>query len=268
MVKKVFALASVTALSGLMVSMVAAGCSSTITVPDVDSSTADTGPVKDSSRPDTNAPDTSMPGTCPTTDPIDTSSEPYKTPAAPQVGACNDTDLKAMEAVVKAGNLKTLADLVATGVSATCKACAVTDATAAAWGPAVSNVTIDGKMTDIFNVGACVGIVSGKDACGKAFAEYDDCTNTACTDCADTAKSACFTKAAQNACQPQVQALITACGGQAPAQAYVNQCNNAGQGGCTSCAGTGNDIYYQFEEYVVQQCVHDPRTADGGLDGG
>lgn len=266
MVKKVFALASVTALSGLMISMVAAGCSSTTTIDPVDSSTDNFVPKNDSGRPDTAVDEDTGTPTCPSTDPIDTSDEVFKTPTPAVVGACTEADLKAMEDVVAKGNIQALADLGA-NVSATCKACAFTanGDTAATWGPIVSNVTIGGTATDIFNTGACLAIVSGNEACGKAYAAFNDCNDFACKDCASSAVQACQTKAAQGACDPQRAAVVSTCG--ANITTYLNQCQAASEKGCTICGGPDSDIQYQFEAYVVQQCVHNPLTADAG-DGG
>ena len=262
MVKKVFALASVTALAGLIVSTAAAGCSSTTTVTDDSGTGTDAKSAVDASRPDTATPaEDSGPATCPTTDPIDTSMEPFTAPNAPVAGACTPADFAALESTIKGNSSATTADLEA-AVSATCKACAFGPSTATTWTPIVTGVVISGTAQDIVNVGACVAVASGKADCGKAYAAWSDCLETACQDCADSAsvQTACGQKAQGTgaACDAQTQALSTSCG--ADVNNYLSTCQALPDSYCgTSCAGG-----YLFEPEVAALCGKAPSTDDGG----
>lgn len=238
---------------GLVISAVIAGCSSSVggAPPPYDGSGQnDPSPPPDASRRDVMVEEGSD-DSCLSSSPIDTSNQPFETPTPAVVGACTDADFMAMEANVP--TVTTFSDLAA-GVSAACKACAFTQAADPTWGP----IVLGTSSGDIFNSGACLALVSGSDDCGKAYAALDACTSTACMDCGG--EDTCLTAAAKGACAEQANAVPVACG--ASLDAYLAQCENAGKGGCATCNGTGGDIQYQFEEYVVQQCVHDPREAD------
>ncbi|MDB4944056.1 MAG: hypothetical protein JWP97_3590 [Labilithrix sp.] len=261
MVKKVFALASVTALSGLMISMAAAGCSSTTNV-EVGGDASDAA-VKDANRADTNEPtEEAGAATCPITDTVDTSDLPYKSPNPAVTGACADADLIAMEQAVKAGTVTTLDQLsTVAGVSANCKSCAFGSGSAAMWAAIVSDVTIGTETTTVLNTGACMTLVSGSDACGKAYSEWDTCLSFACQDCAGGPTQACNTAAQSGACKAQTETLGTACT-TAKVNNYLKACNDLGDV-CKTCGGTGGGVQYSFELPIVALCVASP-AADGG----
>ena len=97
MIKKIFALASVTALTGLVAAVSASGCSSTTSVADEGGTTVSEA-GGDARKPIEAGPEEEAgPSSCPTTDPIDATTAPWK---SPQVlpGSCTEkmiTDLVA-----------------------------------------------------------------------------------------------------------------------------------------------------------------------------
>jgi hypothetical protein len=216
--KKMFALASVTALTGLVASVAASGCSSTT----VDATGGEGGTVtpaeagKPKPVPDS-GPDPaedSGPGTCPTTDPIDATTAPWKPPTTPST-ACTEKQITDLVAYVEANpkvDYPTLKKQV-TGACATCLF--VKDGTN--WGPFVEKA--DGSF-ERNNFGGCVAITSGKESCGKAFSQFDDCLQVACQDCADDAAlTKCNTAAGKGACKDAGAAFATECGSADPVQA-------------------------------------------------
>ena len=174
MVKKLFALASVTGLSGLVVSIAVAGCSSTTTVVDnsaTDSgpSATDAGPKKDATPPSGDDDDTTEAGatTCPSSDPVDAADLPWAPPTKTQNGACTQSQLDEFNKFLTDNPTTTNAqfiDHIKKSTPTTCGACVVTDASAATWGPLP---TSNGDLVTI-NIGSCFALVSGKEACGKA----------------------------------------------------------------------------------------------------
>ena len=183
MFKKGFVLASVTALYGAVATVGASGCSSTdnsgATVADASEASFD------ARRPFEAGPDEpvdSGPATCPTTTPIDATTSVWKPPAIMR-GACSEAEIKALVTVVDKNPMVAYADLKASVTDATCKACLFAP-DGAKWAAFVE----DSKGAFLrHNFGGCVAAVSGQDTCGKAYSQYDDCINQACTDCADQA---------------------------------------------------------------------------------
>jgi hypothetical protein len=214
MVKKLFALASVTALTGLMAATAASGCSSSSPgATETDAATAgDTSkamPPKDSGATD----DGAMPaGTCPTTDPITAADIEMQLkwvpPAAPQ-SVCTQKNIDDLRALFVKGMGSAKFTDIETTLGATCSPCVFTPTTAANWGPLVKD-----PMGYLQNeVGSCLAQVENA-ACGKAFFEFDTCLVAACpaSDCGDqTAIDACQTKAAKGACKALNATVGTAC---------------------------------------------------------
>jgi len=210
MVKKLFALASVTALTGLMAAVAASGCSSTTTV---DPGTAETGvdaktdaPAKvDAATPeeDTGA------GTCPTTTPVTAADIglTWVAPGAPQ-NVCNQADLDALKAVFAAGKGSAKYSDIEKSLGATCGPCVFTAVKGTRWGMIIkdgANPVADNSL------GACFGALSTAE-CGKARFEIDSCLDIACpqSDCG-TDTSACNTKALKGACKSFVTPYTAAC---------------------------------------------------------
>jgi hypothetical protein len=182
--KKLFALASVSALAGLMTTVAAAGCSSTETV----TTTTDAGPDADASRREVSVGDDEEdPGVeCPKNIPIteaDLDKEIGFKPATKTPGACPQGDITQLEANFKDTNIKSYFDL-GTGLSADCKACVFSKDTDANWQPIVGTAANNGE-TGFINFGACFGAIEGE-ACGKALQYEQFCYNIACNECATT----------------------------------------------------------------------------------
>lgn len=232
MVKKLFALASVTALTGLMVTIGVAGCSSTteVTEPTADSGTTPDAAVKP--KADAGDPDEETeagPAVCPP-------------PASPQITAAEiEAQLKWMPPTVEKtacaqGDLDAITDLFKknpTGVqytdlekalSATCAPCVFTNAAASPkW-----QMFIKGSGGYIDNsAGACFAAVKDE-ACGKARFQWELCVDGACneTDCATDDQNkirTCIGKAANGVCKDITTAYTTACPDE---QTYIDACGS------------------------------------------
>ena len=214
MIKKIFALASVTALTGLVASVSAAGCSSTTTAQD----NSDTGVVPNEAgdakkQPFEAGPEPEAgPTTCPTTAEITTTeietSFKWMPPGAAQ-SVCGQKDVDALRDLFAKGMGSAKYSEIKTALGATCGACAFTKETATKWGLFIEDAA--GKIAFDNSHGACEAIIDN-DACGKADAEFSVCLDQACVDCADqTATDACFSKAAKGACKAVGAAGAKAC---------------------------------------------------------
>jgi hypothetical protein len=222
MVKKLFALASVTALTGLMSAVAASGCSSTTTVdpgttPDATSDVKvtppkETGPIDE--------PETG-PSTCPSTDPI-TAADIGLTWVAPGAiqNVCTQQNLDDLKALFDAGKGSAKYTDIEKSLGATCGPCVFTAAKGARWGMIIkdgANIVADNSL------GACFGVV-GSAECGKARFEIDSCLDIACpqTDCG-TDTSACNQKALKGACKSFIAPYTTACPDE---QTLIDTCTN------------------------------------------
>jgi ubiquitin len=210
--KKIFALASVTALTGLVASVAGAGCSSTTTTSASDDASVatDTGAKKPAveAGPDPDA----GPATCPTTAEITAASIQasftWKSTGGAQ-SACVQKNLDDLAALfTKGGGSATYTDIKTT-LGATCAACAFTKETATKWGLFLEDAS--GKTVYDNSHAACESIIDTQ-ACAKADAEFNTCLDTACADCADqTTTDACYPKAVKGACKTVGAAASTAC---------------------------------------------------------
>jgi hypothetical protein len=228
MFKKMFALASVTALTGLVAAVAASGCSSTVT-PATD--TAETGvPPAEAGKPKPNEGGTTPeveagPATCPSTTAI-TVAEVQASfkwqPPGPVQTACTQKNLDDLSALFKKGMGSAKYTEIKTTLGNTCAACAFTKQTATAWGLFLEDAS--GKVAYDNSVDACLAIVDST-ACGKADAEFQACADTACADCADQPTFTTCTrdpKLAKGACKAFVAPLQAACTKNTEAQAYCN----------------------------------------------
>jgi hypothetical protein len=241
MTKKLFALASVTALTGVVAAGTAAGCSST-TITDNDSGTGSSGEAGKAetgkTETGTSSGEEAGPSTCPTPDVIDATTFPWKPPSVTP-GACTEGELDAFVAFVektddpqkwKDGNWTT---------NAACRDCVFAKETTT-WPPLILNAS--GQLAEL-NVGGCIAIASGKEACGKAYQQWRTCYLEACTDCPDgdsNAFSKCVTAANKKACKKAFDDVVPACGD-------VDTAANAE----TACDGEK----YVFEGPIRAQCI-------------
>jgi hypothetical protein len=269
MVKKLFALASVTALAGVVMSVAAAGCSSTTQVIDNGDATADAGkvavnaackaatecstgvctagkcaPKADAAPPvgaDEEAPVSTV---CKGTIAVDPTTLPWKSPYV-EKGACTQKELNDLSAAVTANKKVSYADLKKTVTNAGCASCMFGKESDAKWRPLVENAS--GQLT-VLNVGGCIAIASNNDACGKAYQNWRDCGYAACDDCPQgdqNALSACVKLANKGVCKGELDAIISTCTEQGVTDAE------------TACDSTT----YVFEGPIRGQCIG---LAEGG----
>jgi hypothetical protein len=200
--KKLFALASVSAIAGLMTTVTASGCSSTTTTESGSSSgTADSG-SKDATSERTKTPvDTDSgeeePTDCPADVPLteaDLDKEINWKEAKASPGSCTTEDITQLEANFKQTGIKSYFDL-GKDLSDNCFACAFAKDTDANWGPIVGTAENNGE-TGFVNFGACFGYVEDP-ACGKALQYEQFCYNIACNECTTTSteRQKCVEKA-------------------------------------------------------------------------
>jgi hypothetical protein len=237
-----FALASFTALSGLVFTIGAAGCSSSDS-----GTTSDTDGGKDSGKPkpvpEAAPEEEAGPSTCPTEDPIDTSGYPWKSPFV-SAGQCTETDLSSFVSYLGANDSAPYTDWkTKSGITPTCAAC-VFGPDGDTWHPLVEDSS--GQLAEL-NVGGCIAIASGDDACGKAYQAFFDCRLEACSQCDDSGFANC--NPYKGACKAANDAVLSVCGADKVAAAE------------DACTGDK----YVFEGPIRFQCI---TGGDAGPDGG
>lgn len=174
-----FAVACVMAFAGL-VPAVGAGCSSEAksTAPATDAGGTDAGSSAMG--------DASRVGICPRTENIDVSSLPFKSPRVIP-GSCSDSDLAFFYVTVGTGVAVPQMEQLMKQRNAECAACIFGAADADEWAPIV--FTADGEHIE--NTGGCFAVVSGNDACGKAYQAISQCFKQACERCYEDERDAC-----------------------------------------------------------------------------
>jgi hypothetical protein len=254
MVKKLFALASVSALTGLVAAGGAAGCSSS-TDNNPTNVTPDGGGAADAKKdgktgvtPEEDSGDGDGPS-CWKEDAIDATKAPYQPPRI-QAGACTSNVLKVINDLIDSNAQATFDDLKAeieTKESAKCAEC-VFGENGDTWAPIVT----ESDKVVALNGGGCVEIVSGKESCGRAYQQWDTCLDFACTDCKDSAdRQACTKDVQSTACKDATEALVTECG-QKTVDGYLGQCFKAGE---LTIAGP-----------ITKQCVTGGTVKDASTD--
>jgi hypothetical protein len=238
MVKKLFALASVTALTGLMVSVAAAGCSSTTTeTTETDAAAAsDTGAKKEASTPEPE--DSAVSTECKGTTTVDATALPWKSPAK-DIGACSADELKGLVDFLSANDTAKYAEWKTKITNPACNACVFGKESEATWKPLLENAA--GDLVGL-NVGGCIAIASGNDACGKSYQQWFDCRFEACADCPSgdtTSLQKCLTAASKGGCKAAFDAVGTVCG-----DAAIGDYE-------TACDG----VKYVFEGPIKAQCI-------------
>ncbi len=220
--KKLFALASFTAIAGAMVAMPTTGCSSSTTVTGGSDAAPD---AKKTTPPPVGSDDgggddggTMMGGTCPNTTAITTADLDgqfgWKAPH-PIQKVCTAADIKALSDAFDNSANKTYDDIIKdiSGkiTDAACLGCIVTDKTATQWGPIFKDA-----MGALPNFGACYAAFPGSNAaCGKANEYLELCVLIACNDCTDqNSFNACAaSKGLKTACADPIKQYQTACSG-------------------------------------------------------
>ncbi|HVH46072.1 MAG TPA: hypothetical protein VM925_27170 [Labilithrix sp.] len=249
-----FALASVSALTGMVTTVAAAGCSSKDDAPKapdaaIDTKARDAGPQP---QPDGGEDDTSETGPCLVQNAIDATKFPY-TKAVKSPGACTTKELdelaKFFKAKAGAEDIK-MSDWAAV-VGPSCAKCVFSDGTGTEWTPIL---TKNDKLDNV-NRGGCIEIVSGKQACGEAYQQATECRMTACvTDCKTQDEFMdCLADSAaifSGPCKGAYEAIDKECG--KDLDAYEQ-----------ACKGTT----WTFEGPVTVQCITGG-AGGGGADGG
>lgn len=222
--KKFFALASVTALAGVVFAAGAAGCSSSSS-----GGGGDTDAGKSDAKPDAKPTgdggggddDTDADTGCPAAYPGD---PPWKTPAAADATKCTQKDIDFISAQAqKQGETFKQLETDLTAQNAACAKCVFTKEDDAAWGPIVY---VGDQGGAFFNFGGCFAdATGGSEECGKAVESFELCADAVCPADAcgsDNAVTQCIQKVAsdkescgkfnfQSAC-PNFQTLNAICG--------------------------------------------------------
>ncbi len=247
MMKRIFALASISALGGLTAATSAAGCSSEEpkASPPADAG-IDVKRGKDAGPPAVEPTEPEEPASCLSTDPIDATRFPYSK-ALKSAGACTDDDLKKISAFFKTktnANEEVLVSEWSKEVSQKCAKCAFGAFDAAEWSP----ILVKEDKLDNVNRGGCIEILSGKEACGQAYQQVTECRLEACL-------AKCKTQDEFTACLQDAEGIFTGpC--KASYDAMDKECGNnlgAYENGCRGSEWT-------FEGPIKVQCI----TGGGG----
>ena len=178
------------------------------------------------------------PTTCPSSTPIDTSGYPWKSPAV-ALGSCTQAELDGLVSFQTANPTASYLTLKNSVANPTCQGCIFGLQASATWAPLL---TTDGVQVSELDVGGCIAIFTGNDACGRAYQAWFDCGYAACSDCPagdQQALSACLPKVNTAACKNALGNVTTTCGATAVTNAE------------TACR-TGT---YVFEGPIKAQCV-------------
>jgi hypothetical protein len=242
MLRKLFALASISVFGCVVSATGMFGCSETANTPASDAGSADSADGKDSGKPGEDEPDEKL---CYSQDPIDVSTVLYK-PARFQLGSCSRDvfDVIEDEILAKGGTLgpADLKEAIAAKESAACAECVVAD-DGDTWAPIVSSA--DGNS--VLNLGGCFEAMSGRAACGKAVQQWMACLSTACSSCQDqTEYQSCTNDVQQSACIDSTSVVVATCG--EGINSYLESCFNKRY--VTNVGGT-----------IQQLCVNAPKDA-------
>jgi hypothetical protein len=202
----------------------------------------DSGPdvkdASDASHPTDAGGDGGKSGACPTLTPIDATLLPWAPPAI-SAGACSSAELAALVTYVDTHPAAKYPDWKASVANAACASCIFGKEADVMWRPMLEDAA--GALLGL-NVGGCIAIASGNQACGKSYQNWFDCRFEACTDCAagDTAAlQKCLTAASKGACKNAFDAVGTICGDTAIGDAE------------TACSGDK----FVFEGPIKAQCI-------------
>jgi hypothetical protein len=242
--KKLFALASVSAIAGLMTTVTAAGCSTTTTESGSSSGTTSEAGTKDAAVDrkvpvgDTEEDEvTDCPADAPLTE-ADLDKEIGWKEAKQTPGACSAADITQLETNFKDTNIKTYFDL-GKNLPDECFNCVFSKDTDANWGPIVGTAENNGE-TGFVNFGACFGAVEDP-ACGKALQYEQFCYNIACNECTTTSteRQKCVEKAGSSGmCTEFGDATAKACPN---IQTTAKSCNSIIDAAKTLCGAASTD---------------------------
>lgn len=180
--------------------------------------------------------DAEAPIGCPTTGTIDATLLPYKSPFV-SMGACTAGDLAAL--VTYVDNNGTFPGWK-TSVPVACAACIFGKETEATWKPMLEDAS--GTTLAQMNVGGCIAVASGSDACGKAYQQWYSCRPEACVGCPDGDSALlqkCLSAASKGPCKKAFDGVTAVCGDLVIADAE------------TKCDGNK----FVFEGPIRAQCI-------------
>jgi hypothetical protein len=256
MVKRIFALVSVSAVAAAFSSIAATGCSSSDKSSAIVQAEAGTLPaLADGGQSEASAatdggstPATDAGGGCMEKNAIDATQFPYTT-AEKAPGSCSQADLDALSKFFAdnagVGDIK-ISDWEAK-VTPGCATCVFSDGTGTTWTPILTS----GDTLKDVNRGGCIEIVSGKKACGQAYQQATECRMSACL-------TTCTTQDDFNTCLSDSASIFTGPCKDAYA-AITTQCGNDLDAYENACKGTT----WTFEGPVRVQCI-----TGGAGDGG
>jgi hypothetical protein len=230
MVKKIFAVASVVGLAGLMATSGLAGCSST-------KSDAASDAGNDSA---TQADEGEAPAAvaCPSLEPIDATKLAWRAPSVLS-GSCTDKELEDFVGFVDAHAAAKYVDWKNAVANGACNSCIFGKETDATWKPLLEDAK--GQLVAL-NVGGCIAIASGSDACGQSYQNWFDCRFEACATCPNGDSAAlqkCLSAASKSACKKAHDDVTTVCTARA-----INDAETACEGG-----------KFVFEGPIRAQCI-------------
>lgn len=251
MLKRIFALASITTLAGLMSAVAAAGCSSDDPKAQAPLEAGSPNPNSeggaDKSLDDGGAAADDPP--CMEEDSIDATKFPYAT-AKRAANACTNDELQALATFFtdKAQNTEDISiEEWSKSVSDTCAQCVFSDDTGAEWSP----ILVKGDKLENVNRGGCIEVASGKRSCGEAYQRVAECRLAACVDTCKTAEG--FT-----ACLNDVEGIFMGpCRG--AYDSLQKECGDALSTYEAACRGNN----YTFEGPVRVQCINGSANTQG-----
>ena len=266
--KTIYALASVSALGGLVASISAAGCTEIVQCDCANATDAgedaSTPVVRPPPPPPPDPEEDAGPTGCFAKTAVDLASIPYESPLV-LPGSCTEGELSAISAYIEGLGATGQIDVSAwkKTVGTTCAACIFTpaanpDGGTTLWGPILE---ASGTILE-FNRGSCVGIVSAKPSCGAAYHRFQMCPLVACLPTTEGGAGSCKTQEEFDACRDQIydledgpcenarKAALKECGPNV--NAYVNACKNEN---------------YIFESTIRAQCIgFGSGSSDAGAD--
>ncbi len=261
MIKKVFALASVSALMGVVMAAGAAGCSSNET--GVAPTENDAG-VKDASGdrgvPKTGEEEEEEEEGCAAKKQVDAKSFPY-TKAAKSPGACSNDELKALTKYYSENPQDPSIAEWSKTVSETCASCVFTAADGDAWGP----LLIEGDKLTGANLGGCIELASEKEGCGRAYEQLIRCYTVACLPPSQGGSGTCATQAEFNLCRNDRDGLNAGACADA-ATTLQQECGSSFPSYEQACAPPAGAKYI-FEVTVPAHCGGTGPDPDAGVDG-
>ena len=250
MMKRIFDLASISALGGLTAAASAAGCSSDESTGAPTDAGIDVKRGKDAGPPVGEPTEPGEPESCLSTDPIDATRFPYAK-ARESAGACTDDELASISAFFKektGANQDVVVSEWSKEVGEKCAKCAFSMSDAAEWGPIIVK---DDRLENV-NRGGCIEVLSGNEACGRAYQQVTECRLEACL-------AKCKTQDEFTACLQDAQGIFTG-----PCkEAYDlmdKECGNNLGTYEKACRGTE----WTFEGPIKIQCITGGGESDAG----